>query len=544
MRSAGLRSVMNAYNELDGIPAAANRDLLTDILRGQWGFAGCVVSDYFAIRQLADYHHLAPDVVEAAAMALEAGLDVELPGTDCYGTPLLEAVGVGRVAEATVDTAVVRVLRCKFELGLFERPFVEPDDVAAVTGTPEHHRLAREIARKSLVLLRNDGTLPLGADLASVALIGPNAAEARHLVGDYAYPVHVESLRELLRSGRNVFAIPLDEEHALEPVTVETPSVADAMAARFGDHMRIVRGCDVNSPSRDGFAEAVAVAAACDVAVMVMGDKAGLTDDCTSGESRDVASLDLPGVQEELVRAVLDTGTPVVLVIVAGRPVASAALQARCAAVLMAWLPGEEGAAAIADVLTGEVNPGGKLPISFPHSVGQVPVYYGHKVSGGRSHWKGDYVDSPSTPLYPFGHGLSYTTFELSDAALEHHQVTWNDAITTTVTVTNTGNRAGDEVVQLYVRDPWASVTRPVLELKGFVRVALAAREARSVTFTTPIGLLGFHDRNLDYVVEPGEIDVFVGTSSVELIDAGTVTVVADPAGPPAKLFDGTVTVT
>ena len=544
VRSAGLCSVMNAYNELDGVPAAANHHLLTDLLREQWGFLGCVVSDYFAIRQLADYHRLAPDVVEAAAMALESGLDVELPGTDCYGEPLLEGVRSGRVSEGTVDTAVARVLRCKFELGLFERPLVEPDEVAAVTGTPEHRQLAQEIARKSIVLLRNDGTLPLRPNLATVALIGPNATEARHFVGDYAYPVHVESLRELLRSGRNVFAIPLDEEHALQPVAVETPSVADAMSARLGERLRIARGCDVNSTSRAGFAEAVDVAAACDVAVMVMGDKAGLTDDCTSGESRDVASLDLPGVQEELVHAVLDTGTPVVLVLVAGRPVASAALQERCAAVLMAWLPGEEGAAAIADVLTGEINPGGKLPISYPRSVGQIPVYYGHKISGGRSHWKGDYVDSPSTPLYPFGHGLSYTTFGLSDPSLEHHQVTWNDAITTTVTVTNTGSCAGDEVVQLYVRDPWASVTRPVLELKGFARVSLGAGESRSVAFTTPVGQLGFHDRNLDYVVEPGEIDVFVGTSSVELIDAGTVTVVADPAGPPAKLFDGTVTVT
>jgi beta-glucosidase len=383
----------------------------------------------------------------------------------------------------------------------------------------------------------------LDPDHATVAVIGPNADEPRHLVGDYAYPVHVESLKELLRSGRNVFAIPLDDEHSLDAVTLSVPSVLDVLSARLGGRVRFARGCDVNSRSRDGFAEAVDVAGACDVAVMVMGDKAGLTDDCTSGESRDVASLDLPGVQEELVHAVVDTGTPVVLVLVAGRPVASAALQERCAAVLMAWLPGEEGAAAITDVLTGDVNPGGKLPISYPRSVGQVPIYYGHKISGGRSHWKGDYVDSPVTPLYPFGHGLSYTTFGLSDASLEHHEVTWNDAITTTVTVTNTGDRVGDEVVQLYIRDPWASVTRPVIELKGFVRVSLAAGEARSVTFTTPIGQLGFHDRNLDYVVEPGEFDIFVGTSSVELVEAGSVTVLADSQDPPAKLFDGTVTV-
>ena len=457
VRSAGLRSVMNAYSELDGVPAAANRQLLTGVLREQWGFVGCVVADYFAVRQLADYHHLAADPVEAAAMALDAGLDVELPGTDCFGPPLLEAIRSGRVAESTVDVAVRRVLTAKFELGLFERPFVEPDGVAAVTATPEHRRLARDIARRSLVLLRNDGTLPL-VGTPSVAVIGPNADEARHLVGDYTYPVHVESLKELLRSGRNVFAIPLDDEASLEAVTVSAPSVLDALTERLGEGVRFAHGCDVNSRTTEGFAAAVELATDCDVAVMVMGDKAGLTDDCTSGESRDVSSLDLPGVQEDLVRAVLDTGTPVVLVLVAGRPIGSAELHERCAAVLMAWLPGEEGAGAVADVLTGAANPGGKLPITYPRSAGQIPTYYSHKVSGGRSHWKGDYVDSPAAPLYPFGHGSSYTTFALSEPALESDEVSWNGTITTSVTVANTGRLDGDEVVQLYVRDPAASV--------------------------------------------------------------------------------------
>ena len=417
VRSAGLRSVMNAYSELDGVPAAANRQLLTGVLREQWGFVGCVVADYFAVRQLADYHHLAADPVEAAAMALDAGLDVELPGTDCFGPPLLEAIRSGRVAESTVDIAVAprahgevraRAVRASIRRARWRR---------RGDGTPEHRRLAGDIARRSLVLLRNDGTLPLvGAP--SVAVIGPNADEARHLVGDYTYPVHVESLKELLRSGRNVFAIPLDDEASLEAVTVSAPSVLDALTERLGEGVRFAHGCDVNSRTTEGFAAAVELATDCDVAVMVMGDKAGLTDDCTSGESRDVSSLDLPGVQEDLVRAVLDTGTPVVLVLVAGRPIGSAELHERCAAVLMAWLPGEEGAGAVADVLTGAANPGGKLPITYPRSAGQIPTYYSHKVSGGRSHWKGDYVDSPAAPLYPFGHGSSYTTFALSRTRL------------------------------------------------------------------------------------------------------------------------------
>jgi beta-glucosidase len=539
---AGLRSVMNAYNELDGVPAAADRGLLTRLLRDEWGFDGCVVADYFSIRQLADYHRLATDAEDAAAMALDAGLDVELPGTDCYGAPLLRALRSGRVSETTLDTAVARVLRTKFELGLFEQPYVEPDRVATVTDTPAHRRLARTIAAKSLVLLRNDGVLPLRPGAGPVAVIGPNADQARHLLGDYTYPAHVESLQELLRSGNNVFAMPIDERHPLLPVESDAPTVAGALRARLGDAVRTVPGCDVIGPSREGFAEAVALAADSSVAVMVMGDKAGLTDDCTSGESRDVSSLDLPGVQEDLVRAVIATGTPVVLVLAAGRPLATPWIHEHCAAVLMAWFPGQEGAEAITDVLLGDVNPGGKLPITYPRSAGQIPVFYGHKVSGGRSHWKGDYVDSPASPLYPFGHGTSYTTFSLTEADVAAAEVSWSGAVATSVQVSNTGDRDGDEVVQLYVRDPRATVTRPVLELKGFVRVSLGAGETATVTFETPVGQLGFYDRDLAYVVEPGEIEVFVGTSSVDLVAAGTVTVTAD-GSPPAKAFEGSVTI-
>jgi beta-glucosidase len=544
VRTAGLRAVMNAYNELDGVPTAADPHLLTTVLRDEWGFAGCVVADYFAVRQLATYHQVAEDGEDAAVLALEAGLDVELPGTDCFGEPLLRAVRRGRVSEATIDRAVGRVLRAKVELGLFERPYVDAARAAGAVDTREHRRLARTIARKSLVLLRNDGVLPL-APGSRIAVIGPNADSARNLFGDYSHPAHVESLEEVLRSGQNVFAMPLDRDHQLGEADVHATTVAAALRDRFGAGVGVARGCDVTSGSRAGFAEAVALAAGADVAVVVMGDKAGLTDDATSGESRDVASLDLPGVQEDLVRAVIETGTPVVLVLVAGRPLASAWLHEHCAAVLMAWLPGHEGGSAVAEVLAGDESPGGKLPISYPRSAGQVPVYYGHKVSGGRSHWKGDYVDSPTAPLHPFGHGLSYTSFALSDAATGPAEPSWHDAVTTTVTVTNTGGRAGDEVVQLYVRDPAATVTRPVLELASFVRVPLAPGESRAVTFETPVGQLGFYDRGLAYTVEPGRIDVFVGTSSTDLVEAGSVTVVADPDGrPPVKAFDGSVTIT
>ncbi len=394
-------SVMNAYNEIDGVLCAADRELLTATLRDEWGFEGCVVSDYFSIRQLAEYHRLAEDAESAAAMALGAGLDLELPATDCYGAPLLRALESGLVSEETLAEAVRRVLRSKFEVGLFETPYV--DDVRApdVADTTGHHELALTIARKSIVLLKNAGVLPLAPSLDSIAVIGPNADVPRNLFGDYAYPAHVESLREVLGSGRSSLSTPGVDPVVISPVEIGAPSVVDALRDRLDAEVRFARGCGVTDPSRDGFAEAVEVARASDVAVMVMGDKSGLTEDCTSGEFRDRASFDLPGVQEELVQAVIGTGTPVVLVLVSGRPAASERLHEQCAAVVMAWLPGEEGAGAVADVLTGAANPGGKLPISYPRSVGQVPVFYGHKVSGGRSHPTGDYVDlsaSPSTP--------------------------------------------------------------------------------------------------------------------------------------------------
>ncbi|MFD0787261.1 glycoside hydrolase family 3 C-terminal domain-containing protein, partial [Micromonospora azadirachtae] len=285
-------------------------------------------------------------------------------------------------------------------------------------------------------------------------------------------------------------------------------------------------------------------AAAADVAVLVLGDRSGLTPRATTGESRDRSSLDLPGVQESLVRAVVATGTPVVAVLVAGRPVGSDFLHEKCAAVLMAWLPGETGAQAIAEVLLGAVNPSGKLPISYPRTVGQIPVFYGHKVSGGRSHWHGDYVDSPVGPRYPFGHGLGYAPFTIERATVDGAEVRAGDSVGVEVTVTNTGDRAGEEVVQLYVRDPQASVTRPVLELKGFARVSAAPGQRVAVRFGLPTGQLGFYDRELHYTVEPGEIEVYVGFSADDRVPAGRFVIRADPDRPVTpKVFAGTTEV-
>ena len=541
VRLGGLAAMMNGYHELDGVPCAANEQLLKGILRGTWGFDGIVVADYFSIDQLAAYHGLARSKSEAAVLALGAGIDVELPSSDCFAEPLLQAVETGDADTAALDDALRRILRLKFALGLFEHPYVDASEAFAAVDTDAHRSLAATIARKSLVLLRNEGVLPLGPAPGTIAVIGPNADEARHLLGDYAYPAHIESLKEM-GGEESVFDVPVPADLDLEAVEVPGLSVLEALTATYGDVVRHARGCAVNDDDTSGFAEAVELAAASDVVVLVVGDKAGLTQSCTSGEGRDRSSLELPGVQEDLARAVLATGTPVVTVLVVGRPCGSEELHQRSAAVLLAWLPGQEGGAAIAETLAGAINPGGKLPISFPRSVGQLPVFYGHKVSGGRSHWHGEYVDGATSPLYPFGHGLSYTTFALVDPVVLRATVGRGDSITVSVSIANTGRVAGEEVIQVYVRDLHASVTRPVLELKSFVRVAVDAGASKSVRFEIPVAQLGFYDADLRYVVEAGEIEILVGTSSADLVPAGIVTIVG--GGPVEKAFDGSRTVT
>ena len=512
VKEAGLASLMNAYHELDGVPCAASRELLTEILRDEWGFDGIVVSDYNAVSMLAEYHHVAADKGEAARLALEAGIDVELPGTDCYGDPLKDAMQTGKVDVTLVDQAVRRVLAMKFRLGLFENPFVDPSECSKAYARAEQSTLARYVAEKSIVLLKNEGgLLPLSPDLGSIAVIGPNADTIRHMVGDYAYA----SMADLMEGGEQ----PSETTRFPDRFPPTMISLLAAIQGRVstGTLVRYARGCGVTDPSREGFAEAVQIAQASSIAVLVMGGKSGLTPDCTCGEMRDRADLRLLGVQGELVHAVLDTGTPVVLILMDGRPAAIPETVERVPAILQAWLPGQEGGPAIAEVLFGDVNPGGKLPISFPRSAGQVPVFYGHKPSGGRSFAFGDYVELSANPLFPFGHGLSYTQFEYSNLQIKPAQVSPNDKITIQMSVKNVGDRMGDEVVQLYVHDEIASVTRPVKELKGFHRVTLQPGQGCTVTFQLTVAQLAFYNREMQYVVEPGRFKVMVCSSSEDI---------------------------
>ncbi|MBN1427825.1 MAG: glycoside hydrolase family 3 C-terminal domain-containing protein [Anaerolineae bacterium] len=540
VKEAGALSVMPAYHELDGIPCSASQELLTDILREQWGFDGTVVSDYVAIEQLRVPHYVADTKSDAAVAALEAGIDIELPGTDCYGDPLREALEQELIDIALIDKSVRRLLRMKFQLGLFENPYVDAGQVVASLDMPEHRALAREIAGKGIVLLKNEGDLlPLSQEIESIAVIGPNANSARHLLGDYAFPCHIETLIEMLEDNPLHHALPDPKLLQTNDIGIEVRPILEVLRDRLSSKTQIhyAQGCEVNSDSRVGFDEAVKAAGQAQVALLFLGDRSGLINACTSGETRDRVSIDLPGVQQELLEAVYATGTPVVVVLNTGRPVGVPWMDEHVPAILEMWQPGEEGAEAIADVLFGDVNPGGKLPITFPRHVGQIPTFYYHKPSGGRSHWKGPYVSFSNKPLYPFGYGLSYTKFELRNFRLGRDQMQAGESVTIQVDVTNVGSRDGDEVVQLYIRDEIATVARPVKELKGFRRVHLAAGETKTVTFTLYADQLAFYNREMKFVVEPGTVQIMVGTSSEDLPFTAPVEIMGNVTEISDKIF-------
>ncbi|HEX2622493.1 MAG TPA: glycoside hydrolase family 3 N-terminal domain-containing protein, partial [Phototrophicaceae bacterium] len=466
IKEAAVASIMPAYHEQDGIPLHASRQYLVNVLRDELGFEGVFASDYFGVNMLMEYHHIAGTKAEAARMALEAGVDIELPGVDCYGKPLVDALHAGEIDIALVDACVTRVLKQKFDLGLFENPYVETGSILTVYNTPDQLDLSRTLAQKSIVLLKNEGNLlPLSKSLKSIAVIGPSADSARLMQGDYHYPGHLEGIFNpnvsLEAPTPGVKATGIDwNEHLPKSITS-----LEGIRSKLGSDTQIhyAKGCDITDTDTSDFAEAVEAAKQAEVAVVIVGDKSGLSAaiGATSGESIDSANLILPGVQHQLIEAIHATGTPTVVVLLTGRPYTLTWVVDHIPALLEAWFPAQQGGAALADVLFGDVNPGGKLPVSFPRSVGQLPVYYNHKSSGGRSHWQGQYIDESTQPLFPFGHGLSYTQFEYSDLQFSAAQVTAQDTLTITAKVKNIGQVAGDEVVQLYLHDLVASTTRP-----------------------------------------------------------------------------------
>jgi beta-glucosidase len=515
---AGLSGCMNSYSSIDGLPCAGSASILTGLLRDELGFDGVVVADYFAVQQLYGDHRVAADRAEAATTALCAGLDVELPALDCY-RELVALVGTGRLAESVVDTAVERVLAQKFRLGLFERPYVEPP---ARTSYDTHadRALAREVAARGMCLLKNDGILPLDpATLARVAVIGPHADDRRLLQGDYHYPAHLEIIyartdAEAAELGAGAAGLPGHQgSFRPGPYFAEHVTPFEGLRAALPDTEVVhVRGCHVSDAEDTDLSSAIEAARNADVAVVCVGGSSGLLPQNTVGEMRDSATLELTGAQSRLLAAVGETGVPTVVVVMSGRVHTLAEVAAQANALLWTAPPGEEGGNGLADVLTGSVKPSGRLPVTLPRTVGQVPLHHDLRSRGDRSEIWGDYVDAPASPLFAFGHGLSYTTFDYGDLFVGAGATT--DPVLVSVIVTNTGPHDGEEVVQLYVRDEVASVARPIRELIGFSRVALARGAQAQVTFVVQPSRLAFHDVGVQCVTEPGSFTFFVGGSS------------------------------
>ncbi|WP_331345905.1 glycoside hydrolase family 3 N-terminal domain-containing protein [Cellvibrio sp. UBA7661] len=515
VKVAHARSVMASYNEIDGIPSHSNVDLLQNILRGEWNFTGAVVSDYFAIAELINRHHLAADKSDAALMAMAAGVDVETPDGDAYKA-LVQLVNDKKISIKKIDQAVARVLHEKFSLGLFDTPYTPVTDVDAFVGNPQHALLAQQVAEKSIILLKNEkNILPLNkATLKSIAVIGPHIDET--LIGGYSdVPKKTVSILQGLTEYLGGAVTVHHEKGTL--LTIEKwPSHPDSAAANSRSKQRWhTDEVVLASPAETkGMIEKAVVAAQkSDVAIVVVGDNEGTSREAWSdGHLGDRTSLELLGEQQALVDAVLATGKPTVVLLIGGRPLAISQLAETAPAILQGWYLGQETGRAVARVLFGDVNPGGKLPVSVPRSAGHLPVYYNYKPSAKRG-----YAFEKTDALYPFGFGLSYTQFTYNDMQLDKTTLGANETVNISVTVTNTGKRAGDEIVQLYTNDPVASVTQPVKQLRGFKRVNLAAGQSVRVVFTLSANQFAFYDRAMKFMLEPGKINVMVGGSSVEL---------------------------
>ena len=501
VQEAGVDAVMASYNEIDGIPAHSDTELLTGTLRQRWGFRGMVVSDYDGITQLRTIHHVVATDAEAGKVALEAGVDMEFPSADAF-THLEDMVKSGQVSEFYIDRAVARVLRMKFLTGLFDEPYVDPNYAEKITNDTQHRELALKAAHEALTLLKNDGDL-LPLDISkykSIAVIGPNAADV-HL-GEYSgEPTHSVSILQGIKDKVGTRAEVL---YSLGCKITETPPVWDANKVVLGDA----------ALNAQRIKDATAVAQRADLIILALGGNEQTSREAwATNHLGDRETLNLLGNQDDLVRAMLATGKPVVVVMIHGRPLAINYIEEKVPAILDGWYLGQEGGTAVADVLFGDYNPGGHLPITVPRSVGQLPDYYYQKPSAKRG-----FVDGSVTPLFPFGWGLSYSTFKYANLRLAPATIGTQGETTASVDITNTSRIRGDEVVQLYIRDEVSSVTRPVEELRGFERVSLDPGQTKTITFRLGFPELSFLNRDMHWVVEPGAFKIMVGSNSVDLI--------------------------
>ena len=493
---AGAGTIMSAFNDLSGVPASANPYTLTTILRKEWGFEGFAVSDWNSVGELIN-HGIAGTPAEAAKEAVDAGVDMDMCG-DIYQRSLVQLVKEGWISEKTVNEAVRRILRIKFKLGLFEHPYVDPNRARTVIQSKEHLEVALELARRSIVLLKNEeGLLPLRKDIGSIAVIGPLADNHNEPLGSWS-----------------CVGNPKDVVTVLEGVKSR---------ASLNTNVLYAKGCEIEGTSTEGFEDAINKVKKSDVAIVVVGESRDM-----SGEAASRVSLDLPGVQEELVKAVYETGVPVIEVLMNGRPLSISWSAEHVSAILEAWFLGVQAGNAIADVIFGNYNPSGKLPVTFPRTVGQVPIHYNHKNTGRPPtavKWTSKYIDAPHTPLFPFGHGLSYTKFEYSNLQINSKGKGAAQRVEVSVDVKNVGDCKGDEIIQLYLRDVVASVTRPVKELKGFKGITLEPGEKKTVKFTLTLENLSFIGRDMRRIVEPGTFMVMAGKSSEDIQLEGTFTV-------------------
>jgi beta-glucosidase len=533
IQQAGARSVMPSYNEVDGIPSHANRWMLHDVLRGEWGFDGTVVSDWFAIDQLVERHHVAGDQAEAARRALDAGVDIELPDPGAY-TTLVDQVRHKQVRIEAINAAVRRLLRAKFQLGLFENPYVEVALAERISGADTTRALALEAARQAIILLKNDNNLlPLGVGAYShIAVIGPHAGEV--LLGGYSnVPLHLVSILDGIKAKvGNSAAVEYAEGVRITEDSVFTKDVQPHIGgarSKFRDEADHVVVPDSASNAKR-ITDAVALARRSDLVILVLGDNEQTAREAYADDHLgDRAELGLPGEQEALALQIAATGKPVELMLINGRPQSIPNLVSRIPAILEGWYLGQETGTAVADVLFGEVNPGGKLPVTVARSVGQLPVFYNYKPSARRG-----YVLDSIAPLFPFGFGLSYTTFAYSNLRLTANHMPPTGTTSVMVDVRNTGARAGDEVVQMYIHDEVSTATRPLKELRGFQRVTLAPGETRTIVFEIRGDLLAYHDTNMKRVVEAGEFQIMVGGSSVDL-QSIALTIDSPRAGSPGS---------
>ena len=494
-KDAGVGTFMSAFNDLNGVPTSGNRWTLTEVLRGQWKFDGFVVSDYTAVMELLK-HGYAKDEADAAQLALNAGVDMEMVSR-FYNQTGAELVKDKRLSMPTIDEAVRRILRIKFRLGLFDKPFTDESLEGKTLLTAENRKTAREIANKSFVLLKNDKeTLPISKNIKSVAVIGALADNQRIMNGSWA------------GDGRDEDAV----------------TVLQGVKNKLGNNAKInyAKGCEIACENFDDFQDAVNAATDSDFTILVVGEDAGM-----SGEASSRSVLDLPGKQLDLVKAIHSIGKPYAVVLMNGRPLTINWLAEMSPAILETWFAGTEGGNAIADTLFGDANPGGKLPVTFPRSVGQIPIFYNHRNTGrpfeAENKYTSKYLDIPNTPLYPFGYGLSYTNFRLQNLRLSAKQIRPDGSLNVMVDVENTGKKTGDEVVQLYLRDLVASISPAVRELKGFQRITLKSGEKKTVTFTLKPEHLGFYNAQMKFVVEPGDFKVYVGDSSLDGLEGDFV---------------------